>query len=340
MSIDILKKELKEKNIRNLYLFYGPEEYLKKYYMECIEKIVLTDGLKEMNRIVLEGKADFGRIKDNCETVPIFSERKIVIVKNSGLLKARKKNEGSSSKDKHSSDGFLSLLQNIPEYTCLVFYEEDVDKKLKTVEYIGKNGLVVEFSYQKTAELTRWVMKVFKSYKKEIDNTAAMYLVENSEQGMTEILNEINKVVAFLGDKNRVDIQDIESVCTKSLKGRIFDLTDAIAAREGLKALKLLDDMIVLKEPVQKIHFMIARQLRQIFQARLLLDKGMSTAEICTELGLSPYIANKILKQAKGFTGEQLKKALERSLELDVAVKTGRIDERMAVELVIVELSK
>lgn len=332
MEIKDLNKQLREKEIRKLYLFYGPEEYLKKYYVESIKKIALTGSLTEMNYIVLEGKQDMDRLRVSCETVPILSERKIVVVKNSGLLKSGKNNEASSS--------LLSLLQDIPDYTSLIFYEEEIDKRIKAAKYIIDNGAAVEFTYQKAPDLVKWVIKVFKSYKKDIDTDTAAYLVENSEQGMTEILNEIDKLNAYLGDRSRVDIADIDRVCTKSIKGRIFDLTDAIAEGNGEKAYKLLDDMIVLREPVQKIQFMISRQLTQLYKIKLLSRKGISTADISKELGIPSFVCNKILKTAGGFTEKQLKKALERSLEMDVAIKTGKIGDRTAVELIIAELSK
>ncbi|MCX8131748.1 MAG: DNA polymerase III subunit delta [Clostridia bacterium] len=339
MSIDILKDDIKNKRIKNLYLFYGPEEYLKKYYLESLEKEILSDDMKALNKIVLEGKADIKRISEACETMPVFSERKIVIVRNSGLLKAKKKQD-DEGKGKQGDDSLVSYLQNLPEYTCLVFFEEEIDKRVKVIDIIKKNGLIVEFVFQKPVELVKWVSKVFKTYKKEIDPVLASRMVENCEQGMTEILNEINKVVLYLGDRQRVTNDDIEKICTKSIKGRIFDLTDAIAEKNTAKALKLLNDMIILKEPIPKILFMITRQLRQVLEMKLLNNEGLNSGQAATKMGITPYAAGKISKQTRVFDVENLKGAIEESLDMDLAIKTGKIDERMAVELLISKLSK
>ncbi|MCX7921923.1 MAG: DNA polymerase III subunit delta [Clostridia bacterium] len=341
MSIDILKDDLKKNNLRSLYLFYGPEDYLKKYYTEGIEKQLLTEDMKTLNKIVLEGKVDVRKITDNCETMPVFSERKVVIVKNSGIFKSKKKSDEAEGKGKSKgqNDELVSYLQNVPDYNCLIFYEEEIDKRMKAVDAIKKNGLIVEFAYQKPPELVKWVVKVFKSHKKEVDPMTAAQLIDISEQGMTEILNEINKLTLYLGDRTKVTGADIEKVCTKSVKSRIFDLTDAVAEKNASKALILLNDMIILKEPMPKILFMLARQFRQVLEMKLLGEDGLNSGEAASKMGITPYAAGKILKQAKSFTVDMLKEAVEACLEFDVAIKTGKMNDRIAAELLIARFS-
>lgn len=339
MSIDILKEHIKTKKIGGLYLFYGPEDYLKKYYLESIENSILQGDLKSLNRVLLEGKTENSTIIDNCETLPVFSDRKLVIVKNSGIFKAKGKG-GQESKKKNVKDEFLEYLNEIPPHTCLIFFEEEIDKRLKPVEFVKKNGLVVEFAFQKPSELVKWVIKVFKSNNKEIDMVTASHLVENCEQGMTEILNEINKLVLYSKNKVKISGEDIEKVCTKSVKSRIFDLTDAISEKDTGKALNLLEDMVILREPIPKILFMIARQFRQILKIKLLCDSGLRFEEAASKMGITTFMAGKIKKQASGFDSKTLKLALEECLDMDLAIKTGKINDRIAAELLISKYSR
>lgn len=339
MSMDVLKDDIKNGKIRSLYLFYGPEEYLKKYYMESIEKICIKEDLAALNKVVMEGKVDTRSIVETCETLPVFSDKKLVIVRNSGLFKTKKKSGDEGKKPKPSEDELLNYLQNIPSHVCLVFYEEEVDKRLKIVDAIKSKGLIVEFPYQKPVDLVKWVIKIFKTYKKDIDQMTASRFVENSEQGMTEILNEINKVILYMEGRPKVTGTDIEKVCTRSIKSRIFDLTDAIAERNSIKALKLLDDMVNLKEPLPKILFMITRQFRLVLEMKLLSSQGVNPGEAASRLGVTPYAAGKMIKQAGNFTVDKLKEAMEESLALDLAIKTGRMDDRVAAELLITRFS-
>jgi DNA polymerase III subunit delta len=342
MSLDMLKQDLKNKKIGKLYLLYGPEEYLKKYYLSRIEKIILSEETKSLNKAIIEGKVDSKSAKniiDNCETFPVFADRKLVLVKDSGLFKAKKKEEGPKTKKKGLSDELTEYLQNISPNTCLLFYENEIDKRLKIVDVVKKNGLVVEFANQKPVELVKWVIKVFKAQNKIIDIVNASKIVDNCEQGMNEILNEINKIVLFMGEAREVTGEIIEKVCVKSVKGRIFDLTDAIAEKNKTRALKLLDDMITLREPLPKILFMIARQFRQILEMKLLRDEGKSIDDAAVKIGVSPYAGKQIHKQTSRFTLEILKEAIRESLEMDVAIKTGKINDRIAVELLITKFS-
>lgn len=335
MSIDVLKDDIKNSKFKKLYLFYGHEEFLKKYYLESIEKAILENDLSAMNKIVLEGKFDIGKIEEACETMPVFSEKKLVLVKNSGLFKSGK----DGAKQQSTKDQLIDYLKNLPSYTVLVFYEEEIDKRLKTVDVVKKNGLVLEFSFQKPAELVKWVTKALDSHKKDISVEDASYLIEICEQGMTEILNEANKLVMFVGDRSRITAEDIEKVCIKSVKSRIFDLTDAVAEKNLDKALKLLNDMIILREPLPKILFMITRQLRHVLEMKLLNMEGMNIKDACAKIGITPYAGGKVSSQAKRFTTDKLKEGIKEAFELDLAIKTGRINDRVAAELLINKLA-
>lgn len=340
MSVDILKKQLKENNLCNLYLIYGEEEYLKKYYLDSIEKKIIQDEtMKTLNKSIIEGKADIQRIIDACETLPVFAEKRLVVVKNSGIFKGKAKTSSDDKKSKQKGDGLLEYVQNIPEHVCLVFYEDTIDKRIKMVDAIKKKGLLLELPFQKPVELVKWVIKAFSSYNKQIDASTASLLVENSEQGMNEMLSEIKKLVMYLGDRTKVTAEDIGKVCVKSIKTRIFDLTDAIAEKNRFKAIKLLDDIIIMKEPVQKILYMINRHLRQLLQMKVLIAEGFNTDNAASKIGVTSYAAGKLARQAKGFTLEALKEHIKLSLEYDIAIKTGKVRDRLAAELLITKMS-
>ena len=337
MSEDILKKSIKNKDIGSLYLFYGVEEYLKRNYTGYIEANLLTDDFKLLNKVVIEGKTTPTSIIDNCETLPVFSDRRMVVVKNSGLFKGKKKADEPGKKNKQE-DALALFLQNVPAHVCLIFIEEEIDKRIKYVDLIRKNGLVVEFNHRDPEELAKWVIKMMKNNGYEIDLRTAAQLVEYCEPGMDDISNEITKLCGYAGDRQKITFADIKMVCTKSVKSRVFDLTDAIAARQCEKAFSLLDDMIVLREPLPKIMFMIARQFRQLLQVKLLKEEGATQAEITSCLKLPPYFSGKIIRQAQSFSREKLEMAISTGLELDLAIKTGRMKDRTAIELLITGL--
>ena len=330
MSIDILKTQIKNKDIKSLYLFYGLEEYLKKYYINSIEEIIIDKNLRTLNKVVLEDKVEVSKIIDNCETHPVFSERKLVVVKNAGLFKSGGKKE--------EIEKLADYLKDVPPFTCLIFYETDIDKRLRIYKTINKEGLAVEFPYQKPADLIKWVIKVVKTYKKEISMDTASILVERTGQEMTGILNEIEKLAAYTGERKVISIDDIKEVCNTSIKSRIFDLTGAIVAKDAAGTLKHMDDMITLREPIPMIIFMIARQFRQILEVKILIENGADLKEIASKLKVAPYIAGKIQKQSENFTTRWLNQTMQDIFECDLAIKTGKMKDKTALNLLIAKL--
>lgn len=335
MSLDILKKQIKDDSLQNIYLFYGPEDYLIKYYVSLISKLIIDENTKDLNYIYFDGKTDSESIIQNCETMPVFSDRKLIVAKDSGLFKSKKGETGGTTKDKLSQ-----YIENMPDYSYLIFLETEVDKRMKLVKAIKDNGLIVEFAFQKPADLVKWVLKVFKSYNKNIDQMTASYIVENSEYSMTELLNEIEKVVNFVGDKSIITMQDVELVCTKTIKSRIFDLTDAISEGNISKALSLLNDMAALKEPMQKVLYMVIRQIRMIYGIKQLKQQGQRDDAVAKQMGLTPFIASKVINISKNLDIETVKRAMFYSLELDESIKTGKISDRIAIELLIASMGK
>lgn len=334
MDLKTLKKDIVTGNIPHVCLFYGEEDYLKEYYLGMIEKKVVAAGTEQFNKIILEEPNSVETIKNACETLPVFSDRKLVVVRKSGLFaKSTKKPAGTGE--------FAELLKEFPGHTYLVFLEKDIDKTLSAASAVKKYGVIIEFNYLKPNELVEWVITVIRKKGKEISRSNACLLVEYCSQDMFGILNELDKLVAYTGGPGDVITEEaIKAVCTRSIKSRIFDLTDAVAARDCGSALKVLDEMLMLKEPVSRILFMIARQARQLIQVKSLKKEGLGKEQVASRLKLHPYIALKMLKQSEGFGEDELKELLKKCHEADYLIKSGQVEERTAAELLLSEITR
>lgn len=348
----ILWKSIKSNQIERLYLFYGIEEYLIRNYCEQLEKAIISDDFKLLNKVVLDGRTTPAQIIENSRTAPVFSDRKLVVVKNSGLFKGGRKADGeekpgsTGKKGKTAAgrgkggDELVEFLQDMPEHVCLIFIEQEIDKRIKYVDLIDKNGLIVNFDYKKPNDMAAWVIKRLREMDHDASPRTCAMIVEYCEQGMDDVLNELKKLCAYAGDRSLITEDDVAKVCTKSVKSRIFDLTDAIAAKSISTALSIVGDMAVLREPMPKVLFMISRQFRQLIQAKLLLGDGVGKGEIASFFKVPPFIADKLIRQAQSFDMDSLKNAAARGLELDVAIKTGNLDDRTAVELMITGIAE
>lgn len=331
MSFDILKKELKESKIRNLYLFNGPEEYLIKYYINNI-KVDIVNALPELNLLILEGeKATVDAIIEFCDSPAIMSEKKLLIVKRFPGFK-KKSDEGNSKKD-----SIVDYLKDIPEYVHIIFAEDEVNKRSKLYGCIEKNGLIVEFAYQTKEMLVNWIAKIFKEHGKLINKDAAGYLIENIDSDMQSVLNECMKLVDYTGERNLVIVEDIDEISTKSLSSKVFEMMDCIGQKNLQEAFLKLNDMISLKEPIIKILVLLARHVRILLQVKMAQEDGLSPNVISQKLGVG--FINKYLSQSRNFKVEKLKIALNSCAGADLEIKTKGVDDRIVLEKLIAEIA-
>lgn len=326
MGMKELKQQLRAKNIGKLYFFTGPEQFLVRYYVDEIVKTLLPENVKSINYNVFDEKATFKQIEDAVSVFPAFAERRVVVVRESGLFKTGE-----------NQQRFDEFFKSLPGYICLIFIHSDPDKRTSLYKSLKKYAMVVECDRQKPEALTKWAVNVFSSFDKKINESDAAFLVNLLDPDMTLMHHEIEKIVCYMGDKARVSRNMITDVVSKSPKARIFDLTDAMSQRNMSEALKIMDELIEMKEPVPLIMAMIARQFLILLKTKKLEERKVPKAEMAKLLGIMPYFIDKTRKQAANFPADALKRLVNKCAEIDLAVKTGQIDGRLAIELLLME---
>ena len=127
----------------------------------------------------------------------------------------------------------------------------------------------------------------------------------------------------------------METICTERVTNKIFDMVAAIVNRQTRKAMDLYEDLLTLKEPPMRILFLIARQFNQLLQVKELMGKGMDKAGIASKLKIPPFAAGKLMPQARSFSKEDILSYVDLCVDAEESVKTGRLGDRMAVELLI-----
>lgn len=332
MTISELKNQLKFGRPERVYLFCGEENYLISSYIDKLKKLVIAEGTYELNYFEFEGASSLNEVRNACDVAPMFSERKLVLWNNPGIFK-------KPAGEEKAEDSALELISRIPDYTCLVLIEKEVDKRFKKVlNAVESNGSIVEFPLQKPEDLVKWIASVLSEKGRQIDIKAAYKLLEFSELGMGSIQNELDKLVLYTDGRDRITAEDIDKVTTKSLKSVIFDLTDAVALKKGEDALRILDEMLQQREPAARIMFMLSRQFRQMLEVKLLLQAGTDRKLIAGKLSIHPFTASKLIEQSKKFKLDELKVIVQKCLDADIAVKTGKMDDRMSLELLMAEI--
>ena len=320
-----LKRQLKENKIGKLYLLTGPEQFLIRYYEKEIVNKLMDENSKAFNYTVIGDKTSINKLSDAVSTFPAFCERRVVVVKDNSLAK------GNGEKE------WNAFFESLPDYICLIFVLNEVDKRTAFYKSISKHGFVVEFKRQEEDALVKWVMNVFSSYGKHIGKPEAVFFVDMLEPDMTLLMLEINKVVSYLGDKTAVSREDILNIVTKSVKTKIFDLTDAVSRNQTANAIRIIDDLLQNKEPVHFILAMLSRHLGILMKIKKLEEKRVPQSEMAKIAGVPSFIIGKTRKQASSFTTDALKQLIHECMETDLAIKSGKMNPRLALELFVIK---
>jgi len=332
--------------MKPVYLFFGQEMYLIDYMVKYVKKYFIDESLESLNYVVLEGESvELDNIIDACETLPFMSEKKVVIIKDlPQLVEGGDKLAGLKEGDIKFLSQYITKLDS---YVCLIFTIKSA-KIIKTsslYKAIKKAGDIVEFNKLRGSDLNSWVEQKFNGFNKKISKANVNYFIQqsfyfdsSSNRTLYDLENEINKICNYRSGNKEITKEDIDNVMSKSLEMNIFNLLASISNRNGEEALRKFNEIYLTNEPVLRILYMIARQLRNMLNYRILKEKGYSNNDVENKMGIKPFELQKISLQSKNFTIDQLEKAMFYCLETDNRLKTSSIDERLAMEVLITNL--
>ena len=293
-----IDNDIKMGQLKNVYLLYGTEDYLKRQYRDKL-KHALVEPDDTMNFSAYEGKdINPKELIDLSETLPFFKEKRMILVENSGFFK-------------NSCDDLAEYMSQVPESTCFVFVEEEVDKRSKLFKAASRAGSAVEFETPKEDMLVRWILGRIQREGKKITQSVMQLFLSKTGSDMENIDKELEKLICYTLDKTEISAADVEAICTGQTENKIFEMIDAISARNQKKALDLYYDLLALKEAPMRILFLIARQFQNLLLIKSMSAKGYPAVSIAKTAGMPSFAVQKNLRQAGAFKINQLKDAIE-----------------------------
>ena len=320
-----LNEDIKSGNFKQMYLLFGEEAYLRRQYRDRLKDALLGDG-DAMNAHYFEGKdVNPGQIVDLAETLPFFSERRVIVLENTGWFKS-------------GGEKLAEYLANPAQTVSFVFVESEVDKRSRLYKQVQQSGRVTEFAEQDERTLKRWIAGILKKDGKQITEECAEYFLDKVGTDMANIRSELEKLSCYCMGRDVVEEQDVDEVCTTRMSNHIFDMVDAIGEKKTKRALTLYYDLLALKEPPMRILFLIARQCNTLLQVKELKNKGYDNKKIGEKIGRPVFVAGKYVTQAARFKEKDLRRAVRRCVEAEEAVKTGKMNDTMSVELLIMSV--
>lgn len=324
-DVQQLSEDIKSGQLKQMYLLYGEEAYLRRQYKDRLREALAGEG-DTMNVHSYEGKdISVGELIDLAETMPFLAERRVIILENTGLFKS-------------GGEKLAEYLETPASTAFFVFAEAEVDKRSRLYKQVQKGGRAVEFGVQDERTLKRWIAGILKKDGKQIAESCVEYFLEKVGSDMANIRTELEKLSCYCMDRTVVEKEDVDSICTTRVSSHIFDMVTAIGEKRTEDALALYYELLALKEPPLRILFLIARQCNHLLQVKQLKAKSLDNRAIGEKIGLPGFVAGKYVAQASRFKEETLKKAVLRCVEAEEAVKTGKLNETLCVEMLILSV--
>lgn len=322
-----INEDIKNQSLKQAYLLYGEEDYLKKFYKDKLKAAFLPQE-DSMNYAYFEGKnIDPTEIIGLAETMPFFSDLRLIVVENSGFFK-------------NACQDLADYMKEPAETVRFVFVEQQIDKRGKLYKAVTKLGRAVELKSQDERALLAWIGGKVKQEGKKIKESTARYLLSKVGTDMTTLDRELEKLFSYAMEETEISIGQIDEICTAQVSDSIFAMVEAVALKQQKKALDYYYDLLALRESPMKILYLLIRQFRMLLDTKSLMKGGASKNIIAGELSVAPFVADKCMRQCRSFTEKTLKDLLEEGAKLEEMVKTGRLNDRMSVELFIVKYSK
>jgi len=322
-----IDNDIKQGQLKNIYLLYGEERYLVRQYRDKLKKALNPDD-DTMNFTAFEGDdVNVKEIIDLSETLPFFAGRRVILIEDSKLFKK-------------GGDELAEYLEALPESTNFVFVEEEVDKRSRLFKAVSKQGNAVEFVTQTDETLMKWIGARISREGKNITQAAYRTFIAKTGTDMENIEKELEKLICYCMEKEVIEPEDVEAITTEQISNKVFEMVDAIASHRQKQAMDMYYDLLALREAPMRILFLITRQFQILLTVKVMGNQGFGNKDIAAKAGCPEWAVRKYQGQAKAFSLEQIKQAIADGVSYEEAVKTGKMNDQMAVELFIVQYSK
>lgn len=324
-----------------VFLITGEEELLMKRYLLALTRQVIPPGMQDLNLVTFEGK-DFTieGLLEALETLPVMAERKLVVVKNPSFLETK----GITLTEREEKK-LLQYLEKPAFSTCLVFYcRVKPDGRKKILKNIKKIARTEDFPRLKEPDFRRFIQQELETAGKKVDQQALRtfaesfdYFTNQPEQTLQDVSNEITKLVAYLGDQEKVTLEEVRQTTHAAFQNDIFMLIESFAGKKGAETQVRLHELLSRGEPLMKIIGYLRNQFKMMLRVKELAMQGYTPAKMATKLKQHPYAVKKTVAYSKQFHENDLMWLLNAFLMLDRQMKQGRLDAQQAMELIVAE---
>jgi len=315
-----------------ILFLYGEDSYRSHEKLEQIKQKYISASLGDTNLAILdlEDKSiNYDQITRQILAMPFLAKTRLVITKN--LL-----SKGSKSIQEKVEE----FLKKVPDSTALLIYEGGkADQRTKLFKTLVKLSQSQEFKPLDPSQLKKWISDRLQENKLNADNSVIDKLIEYVGNDLWRQTNEINKLISF-NNGLQLTGEQAELLINPKIKSNVFDLIDSIANKNIQKSHNELQKLLKTGENELYILSMIVYQFRNLLIVKDIIDKSKNSNsfQVAKEAGINPYVLSKTILQAKNFSLEDLKYIYNQLMESDLKIKTGKLEPKLALDLLILEI--
>ena len=230
---------------------------------------------------------------------------------------------------------FIDYFNNENEDTILIICSDtDLDYKLKINSTLKSKANIKKIAGVEGDDLSSWIKSRLASDGYKIDSSALMELIERTEGDMMSISNELEKLKLYHTDKN-ITYNSVKLLVSRNLEDNIFNLLNAFVANDKKTLFQIYQDFMTLNEDEMRIISAISNKLEEILYTKILVNRRMSKDDIAAYFKVKPGRAYYMIEAAKKISDSNIKSLIDRITELDLNIKSGKIDKKLGLQLFI-----
>lgn len=326
----------------HIFVLHGDDTQALERFVDGLAARLGDPSVIDLNMTRLEGKtASEEEIRSAAFAMPFLATQRLVV-----LTQPLSRAEGEAGRKR-----LVKIMDELPESTLLALVIDDRLQRrgwevLKEGHWLlkwvaGQNGRaeVKAFPLPGPADMPAWILAEARKQGGVFEPEGAEALAAAVGAEPLIAVQEIGKLLTYTNFARPVTRLDVELLVTSTTPVSIFDMVDALAMRDGRKAMVLLGRLLE-DEDAERVFAMVVRQFRLLIQAREVLDEGGTSPAVAAALAQPGFVADKLVRQAQRFSMAQLREIYHRLLEMDTAFKMSEIDTDLALEVFIADVCR
>src|SRR6185369_15192727 len=326
MRPEDLERSITKGEIAPLYFIYGEDEFLVDRTVQRLVDRAVSRDFKDFNFTVYYGKeCRGGQIIENAMTLPMFAERRVILVKRAEELNAE------------ALEQLIPYINSPSPQSCVIFQAAKIDQRRKFFLELKKSDLLTEYKKLKDEQLPRFIQAEAELAGKRIEAAAAEMLVYYTGNSLRELVAQIEKLAVYSGKRGIITVDDVRSMASDTKIDTAFEFADALGNRDLDRAVRQMQTIVRDADALFPLVGALARHFRQLTMLKELLDNKVPHDEVSKRLKINPYFLKGMLQQAKRFRMAEFRRIFTLLHELDVGLKSGGRGEAL-LEMLVYEV--